>query len=97
MPIGAISIAPLLLLKAGMPDGKPFWAGVNPSDLEEEEFTSKDLALMTGWDDSIKNPDPEAYIRSGNIVASVSCGFVRWAPAFRELLGNKLFPKSFGL
>lgn len=33
MPIGAISIAPLLLLEAGLLDGKPFMAGVNPEDL----------------------------------------------------------------
>ena len=33
MPIGAISIAPLLLLEAGLWDGKPFMAGVNPEDL----------------------------------------------------------------
>ncbi len=97
MPIGAISIAPLLLLKAGLLDGLPFMAGVNPEDLAEEGYTSQDLALMTGWDDSIKNPVPEGYIRSGNIVTSVSYGFVRWALAFGELLGIQLSPRTFGL
>lgn len=97
MPIGAISIAPLLLLKAGLLDGKPFMAGVNPSDLAEEGYTSEDLALMKGWDDCIQDPVPEGYIHSGNIVTSVSYGFVRWALAFGELLGIQLSPRTFGL
>lgn len=68
-----------------------------PEDLAEEGYNSNDLALVTGWDDSIKNPVPEGYIRSGNIVTSVSYGFVRWALAFGELLGIKLSAGTFGL
>lgn len=97
MPIGAISIAPLLLLKAGLLDGKPFMAGVNPDELAEEGYTSEDLAHMKGWDECVKNPVPEGYIRSGNIVTSVSYGFIRWAMAFGEMLGIKVSPKTFGL
>ena len=97
MPIGAISIAPLLLLKAGLLDGKPFMAGVNPEDLAEEGYTDEELTLMKGWDDNIKNPVPEGYIRSGNIVTSVSYNFVRWALAFGEMLEIKVSPKTFGL
>ena len=78
MPIGAISIAPLLLLKAGLLDGKPFMAGVNPEDLAEEGYTSEDLALMKGWDDCINNPVQEGFMRSGNIVTSVCYNFLRW-------------------
>jgi len=97
MPIGAISIAPLLLLKAGLLDGKPFMAGVNPEDLAEEGYTTENLALMKGWDESIKNPIPEGYIRSGNIVTSVCYEFLRWTLAFGEMLGIKVSPKTFGL
>ena len=97
MPVGAISIAPLLLLKAGMLTGKPFMAGVNPEELAEEGFTSVDLALMKGWDDCIKNPIPEGYIRAGNIVTSVSVHFIRWALAFGEMLGIQVSPGTFGL
>ncbi len=97
MPIGAISIAPLLLLKAGLLEGKPFMAGINPEDLAEEGYTSDDLALMKGWDDTIKNPVPEGYIRSGNIVTSVCFHFIRWALAFGEMLGIKTFPQTFGI
>lgn len=97
LPIGAISIAPLLLLKAGLLDGKSFMAGVNPEELTEEGYTAEDLALMKGWDECIQNPVPEGYIRSGNIVTSVSYGFIRWTLAFGEMLGIKLSPRTFGL
>ena len=97
MPIGAISIAPLLLLKAGLLEGKPFMAGVNPEDLAEEGYSSEDLALMKGWDECIKNPVQEGYIRSGNVVTYVCYGFLRWTLAFGEILGIKVSPKTFGL
>lgn len=95
--IGAISIAPVLLLKAGMLEGKPFMAGVNPEELEEEGFTPGELSLMKGWDDNLKNPVPEGYIRSDNIITSVSYNFVRWALAFGKALGIDLPPEVFGL
>ena len=97
MPIGAISIAPVLLLKAGLLAGKAFMAGVNPEDLAEEGFTPDELALMKGWDDNLRDPVPEGYIRAGNIVTSVSYGFIRWALAFGDMLGIRLPPKTFGL
>ncbi len=97
MPIGAISIAPLLLLKAGLLNGKPFMAGVNPEDLMEEGYTNEDLAFMKGWDECNKTPVPEGYIRSGNIVTSVCYGFLRWTLAFGELLEINVSPKTFGL
>ena len=97
MPIGAISIAPLLLLKAGLLKNKPFMAGVNPEKLFEEGYTADDLALMTGWDESLKNPIPEGYIQSGNIVTSVSYHFIRWALAFGRMLDIDIPPEAFGL
>ena len=97
MPIGAISISPILLLKAGMLADKPFMAGVNPEDLAEEGFTPDELALMKGWDDNLRSPVPEGYIRAGNIVTSVSYGFIRWALAFSAMLGIRTPPKAFGL
>ena len=97
MPIGAISIAPLLLLKAGLLAGKPFMAGANPEDLAEEGYIAGELTLMKGWDECLRNPVPEGYIRSGGIVTSVSYGFLRWTLAFGELLGIRLSPRTFGL
>ena len=46
--IGAISIAPLLLVKAGLLSGKPFMAGVNKEEIFEEGFSECDLAEMVG-------------------------------------------------
>lgn len=97
MPIGAISIAPLLLLKAGLLEGKPFMAGINPEDLFEEGYTKEDLALMIGWDASLAHPVPEGYILAENIVTSVSYNFVRWTLAFGKMLGIELPAKTFGL
>lgn len=97
MLIGAISIAPLLLFKAGLLEGKPFMAGVNLEDLREEGYTSEDLKLMIGWDDCVKGVVSEGYIISDNIVTSVSFEFIRWTLAFGKLLGIDLPPKTFGL
>lgn len=95
-PIGAISIAPILLLKAGLLNDKPFMAGINPEELMEEGYTQDDLALMTGWDENLKNPVLEGYIRSANIVTSVSYNFVEWGIAFGKMLGIDIPPKAFG-
>ncbi len=95
--IGAISIAPILLLKAGALKGKPFMAGVNKEDLYEEGFTEEDLAYMVGWDDSIKNPVKDGYIITDNIISSVSYDFVKWALGFGKLIGIEMNPKTFGL
>lgn len=97
MPIGAISIAPLLLLKAGMLKGKKFMAGVNREELAEEGYSDAELALMKGWDDNLKNPEPNGYIRSDNIITSVSYNFIRWALAFGEMTGIRMSPKTFGI
>ena len=97
MPIGAISIAPLLLFKAGLLEDKPFMAGVNPEDLFEEGYTADALSLMTGWDANLESPIQEGYIQAGNIVTSVSYHFVRWALAFGRMIGIDLPPKTFGL
>ncbi|MDO4357516.1 MAG: DJ-1/PfpI family protein [Clostridia bacterium] len=97
MPIGAISIAPLLLHRAGLLQGKRFMAGINPEELAEEGYTRDELALMYSWDDNLKNPIAEGYIQSGNIITSVSYEFVRWAIAFGKLIGIQTSPRMFGL
>ena len=57
--IGAISIAPLLLVKAGLLNGKPFMAGINKEELFEEGFSESDLTEMVGWDDNLRKPVEE--------------------------------------
>ena len=45
----------------------------------------------------MKDPIPEGYILSENIVTSVSYNFLKWTLAFGKLIGIKLSPKIFGL
>ena len=96
MVIGAISIAPILLLKVGALGEKPFMAGVNREELFEEGFTASELAYMVGWDDNLEKPIPEGYVISENIVTSVSYHFVRWGLAFGRMLGIDIPPETFG-
>ncbi|MEG1758761.1 MAG: glutamine amidotransferase, partial [Oscillospiraceae bacterium] len=95
--IGAISIAPLLLVKAGLLDGKPFMAGVNKEEVYEEGFSAKELAKMVGWDDNLNTPVIEGYIVADNIITSVSYNFIKWALAFGKMIGIDISPKTFGI
>lgn len=95
--IGAISIAPLLLVKAGLLSGKPFMAGVNKEEILEEGFSEEDLAEMIGWDDNLANPVADGYIITDHIVTSISYNFVKWALAFGKMLGIDISPKTFGI
>ena len=95
--IGAISIAPLLLVRAGFLNGKPFMAGVNKEEVLEEGFSESDLAAMVGWDDNLSSPVEEGYIITGNIITSISYNFVKWALAFGKMLGIDISAKTFGI
>lgn len=95
--IGAISIAPILLLKAGVLKNKRFMAGVNQEDLLQEGFSNKDLEMMIGWDDNLDAPIEDGYIEDNNIITSVSYNFIKWAMAFGRAIGIDVYPKSFGL
>ena len=97
MIIGAISIAPVLLLKLGILKGKRFMAGINAEDLLEEGFTEEDMSKMIGWDDNISNPIKKGYIQEDNIITSVAYNFREWAMAFGRAIGIEVYPKSFGL
>lgn len=95
--IGAISIAPILLLKSGILNGKQFMAGVNKEELLEEGFLESDLTGMKDWDECIENPIEEGYILTDNILRSVSYNFVRFGIQFAAMLGIETSPKNFGL
>ncbi|MBP3579281.1 MAG: DJ-1/PfpI family protein [Lachnospiraceae bacterium] len=95
--VGAISIAPILLVKAGLLKGKSFLAGVNKEEILEEGFSEDDLAKMIGWDDNLRTPIEEGYIISGNMITSVSYNFVRWALGFGKLLGIEIPSENFGV
>ncbi|MGL5439274.1 MAG: DJ-1/PfpI family protein [Filifactoraceae bacterium] len=95
--IGAISIAPILLVKAGLINGKPFMAGINKDELYEEGFSPVDLDKMVGWDDNIANPIEDGYIITDKIITSVSYNFIKWALAFSKMVGLDISPKTFGI
>ena len=97
MIIGAISIAPILLVKNGTIGARPFMAGVNKEDLYEEGFSEEELSNMQGWDDNLKNPISDGYIISDNIITSVSYEFVRFALAFGKMLGIDIPAETFGI
>lgn len=97
MVIGAISIAPLLLLKLGYLNGKSFMIGCNKEDLYEEGVTDKDMTNMVGWREACNNEVPEKYIKYKKIITSVAFGFRQWAIAIGEELGIETYPKSFDL
>lgn len=97
MPIGAISVGPVLLLKAGMLAGKPFMAGVDARGLAEEGFTREELALLHDWPANLRDPIPAGFLRSGNIVTAMCSGFLPWAMEFGEMLGIETNRKTFGL
>lgn len=95
--IGAISIAPLFLLKLGYLKGKPFMIGVEKSDLYEEGFTDDDMKYIVGWRESCDGVIPEKYLKTDNIITSVAFGFRQWAMAIGRELDIELWPKSFDL
>jgi len=95
--IGAISIAPVFLMKLGMLDGKRFMIGANKADLLEEGFTMEQMEYMVDWDEGLNNSAPESYIRDGSIITSVSYGYAKWAAAYVRALGLEVYPRSFGL
>ena len=95
--IGAISIAPVLLVKCGAMGTRPFMAGINREELAEEGFAEEDLAHMYGWNDNLKVPIPEGYIIADHIITSVSYEFVRFGLAFARLLGIGISAGTFGI
>lgn len=94
--IGAISIAPVLLLKAGILENKKFMAGVNKEELYEEGFERGSLEKMTDWNENLKKPISEGYIKEGNIITSISYNFIEWSIAVAEELGLNVESKWFG-
>ena len=52
---------------------------------------------MIDWNESIKNPVSNGYIKDGNIITSVSYEFVRWGIEVAKKLGLNVNPLSFGI
>lgn len=95
--IGAISIAPIMLVKAGFLSGKQFMAGVNKEEIMEEGFSEEELSQMIGWDDNLKKTVSEGYIVTGDIVTSISYNFVKFGLKFGLMLGIDLPKETFAI
>lgn len=89
--------APLLLVRVGLLNGKPFMAGINKEEIYEEGFSESDLVGMVGWDDNLRKPVEEGYIITDNIITSISYNFVKWALAFGKMVGIDIPAKMFGI
>ncbi|MGF3067342.1 DJ-1/PfpI family protein [Facklamia sp. P13055] len=95
--IGAISIAPILLVRAGILNGKAFMIGTDKEGLLQEGYSEADLKYMKDWNNCITKPIEEGYILNDNIVTSVSFEFIRFGIQFCNMLRIEMSPKSFGL
>lgn len=95
--IGAISIAPIMLVKAGFLSGKQFMAGVNKDEIMEEGFSEEELSQMIGWEDNLRKPVLEGCIVTGDIVTSISYNFVKFGLKFGTMLGINLPKETFGI
>ncbi len=94
--IGAISIAPILLVKADMLSGRPFMIGADREGLLAEGYRAEELERMLDWNDCIEQPPAEGYLVSDKIVTSVSFNFVKFGLQFSRMLGIDISPASFG-
>ena len=86
-----------MLVKAGFLSGKQFMAGVNKDEIMEEGFSEEELSQMIGWDDNLKNPVPEGYIVTDDIVTSISYNFAKFGLKFGAMLGIDLPKEIFGI
>lgn len=93
--IGAISIAPILLLKAGILKDKKFMAGVNKEELYDEGFTFNELIKMKDWNDCVELRSEMEYIIDGNIITSVAFNFVKFGIQFCKMLGYEANENDF--
>lgn len=63
----------------------------------EEGFTNEDMKYMLGWRSCCDGAVPDKYLKTDNVISSVSFGFRQWAMAIGRELDLECFPKSFDL
>lgn len=91
--VASISSSPLLLLKAGMLDGKAYIAGVMKEGLLEEGFTMEQMHGMRDVTE-LKNADGTITkcMRDGNLLTAVGSDFINFGIAFGNMLGLEFEP-----
>jgi len=94
--IASISSSPLLLLKAGMLDGKKYIAGVMKKELLEEGFT---MEQMSGMRDVSELNNEDGTVTScfadGNLLTAVGFDFVTFGMEFGKMLNLEFDPKWY--
>lgn len=95
--IASISSTPLLLLRAGLLEGKRYMAGVMKEELLEEGFTLEEMAGMTDVT-GLERKDGRAKVcmEDGNLITAVGSGFIEFGIAFGKKLGLDFEPAWYG-
>ncbi len=99
--IGAISAGPMLLLQAGLLEGRRYMAGVDKEWFLEENgvpvhFTMEEMSGMVEWKAIGSHPECKGFLKDGNLITSVCYWFREWAMEFGRMLGIPVYPGSFG-
>jgi len=91
--IASISSSPLLLLKAGMLDGKKYLAGVVKKELLEEGFTMEQMKGMRDVTE-LKNDDGTvtSHLVDGNLLTAVGYDFINFGIKLGEMLNLDFEP-----
>ena len=88
--IASISSSPVLLLKAGMLDGKKFIAGIYKEGLLEEGFTMEQLNGMRDVNELINEDGTvTSCLADGNLLTAVGSDFINFGIEFGKMLGLK--------
>lgn len=91
--IASISSSPLLLLKAGILDGKKYLAGVVKKELLQEGFTMEQMEGMRDVTE-LKNDDGTVtpHLVDGNLLTAVGSDFINFGIKFGEMLELEFEP-----
>ena len=94
--IASISSSPLLLLKAGILDGKKYIAGVMKKELLEEGFTMEQMGGMRDVTE-LKNDDGTitSCFVDGNLLTAVGFDFVNFGIEFGKMLHLEFEPEWY--
>lgn len=95
--IAAISIAPIILIRAGIMQQRQYMAGINKLDLIEEGFTMDEMQGMIQWSDCVDKFDDMKFLKDDHILTSVAYGFREWAMELGIMLDIPIYPKTYGL
>ena len=82
--IGAISLAPYLLAKAGLLEGRPYTVGMYEEDMDAMGVFDKELLVK------------EAVVEDLNVITAVGAGFVQFGIVFGRAVGAAFDESWYG-